>query len=287
MVTGVGAGGTTGAADASGEGCAGAAGAPEPPTRPEPRMPGRPGAPPGPPVRRRCRPRQPGPTTPTTMSVTSSTLEIRPIVETGMLRALGRDLARRERQVVGREDAGHLAERHAVGGELVGIQGDEDPLLLAAGDVHAADALDARGGPAGSRPGRSAAASARPSSVVAAMDAMMTGEALMLSAVTWGVDRLAGGPRSAGSARWPPGSPSRRSRTRTARRRGASELADVDCRPSRRGTPEMARSIGLVTCSATSAAPAPGQRSDDRDDRELDVREQLLLEAAPGEDARR
>ena len=37
-----------------------------------------------------------------------------------------------------------------------------------------------------------------------------------------------------------------------------SELAEVDWSASSRGTPESDRSIGLVTCSATSAAPAPG-----------------------------
>ena len=47
----------------------------------------------------------------------------------------------------------------------------------------------------------------------------------------------------------------------------------------------MACSIGLATCSVTSAAPAPGIRRDDRDDRERDVRQQLLLEVSPGEDA--
>ncbi len=38
----------------------------------------------------------------------------------------------------------------------------------------------------------------------------------------------------------------------------AIELADVDCTLSRRATFEIARSIGFVTWSVTSAAPAPG-----------------------------
>ena len=38
----------------------------------------------------------------------------------------------------------------------------------------------------------------------------------------------------------------------------AMELADDDDSASRRGTPEMACSIGFVTCSVTSAAPTPG-----------------------------
>ena len=38
----------------------------------------------------------------------------------------------------------------------------------------------------------------------------------------------------------------------------ASELAEVDWIVSRPGTPEIARSIGLETWSATSEAPAPG-----------------------------
>jgi hypothetical protein len=38
----------------------------------------------------------------------------------------------------------------------------------------------------------------------------------------------------------------------------AIELAEVDWTRSRRGIPEIARSIGLATWSATSEAPAPG-----------------------------
>ena len=86
---------------------------------------------------------------------------------------------------------------------------------------------------------------------------MITGEALMLRAVTCG-STVCGRPAfwrfcsivarvsltSVPNANWA-----------TTRE---SELADVDWRLSRRGTPAIARSIGLVTCSATSAAPAPG-----------------------------
>ena len=36
------------------------------------------------------------------------------------------------------------------------------------------------------------------------------------------------------------------------------EFEEVDWSVSRRGTPEIAFSIGLVTCSATSDDPAPG-----------------------------
>ncbi len=38
----------------------------------------------------------------------------------------------------------------------------------------------------------------------------------------------------------------------------AIELADVERTDSSRGTPAIARSIGLATWSATSAEPAPG-----------------------------
>ena len=65
----------------------------------------------------------------------------------------------------------------------------------------------------------------------------------------------------------------------------AIEFADVDWTVSSRGTPEMARSIGSATCSATSCDPAPGYGAIDGDDRELDVRQELLLEAAPRRDA--
>jgi hypothetical protein len=66
----------------------------------------------------------------------------------------------------------------------------------------------------------------------------------------------------------------------------ANELADVERSWVSPGTPDTARSIGFATCSVTSEAPAPGIRRDDGHDRERDVRQQLLLEAAPGEDAR-
>ena len=86
---------------------------------------------------------------------------------------------------------------------------------------------------------------------------MMTGEALMLSALTVG-STVCGRP-----AAWRLASIAARvSLTSVPKANWAttsdSEFADVDCSASSLGTPEMARSIGLVTCSATSAAPAPG-----------------------------
>ena len=62
------------------------------------------------------------------------------------------------------------------------------------------------------------------------------------------------------------------------------ELDEVDWSASSRGTPEMAFSTGFVTCSATSDEPDTRVRGDDGDDRELDVRQEFLLEAAPGRD---
>ena len=101
------------------------------------------------------------------------------------------------------------------------------------------------------------AASSSPSSVVAAIEAMITGAELMLSAVTDGSTVL--------------GSPAfwrfcsivaRISLTSEPNWNWAttsdSEFADVDWSAWRRGTPEIARSMGFVTWSATSAAPAPG-----------------------------
>ena len=92
-------------------------------------------------------------------------------------------------------------------GELRRVERDRDLLLLAAGDVDAGDALDAEerrldlglGDRARPRRGRPA--------VVAAIDAMITGEALMLSAAT--VGSTVGGRLAAlrGSARSAPASP--------------------------------------------------------------------------------
>ena len=101
------------------------------------------------------------------------------------------------------------------------------------------------------------AASLRPSGVVAAMDAMITGDALMLSAATVGSTdggRFAAWMLCSISARVSLTSVPNENCAMTS----AIELADVDWRASSRGAPEIARSIGLVTCSATSAAPAPG-----------------------------
>ena len=102
------------------------------------------------------------------------------------------------------------------------------------------------------------AASASPSWEVAASDAMMTGDELMLSAVTCGVT-VDGRPAvwrfcsiaarisltSEPNANWATTSD--------------NELADVDWSASSRGTPEIACSMGFVTWFATSAAPAPGR----------------------------
>ena len=63
------------------------------------------------------------------------------------------------------------------------------------------------------------------------------------------------------------------------------ELDDVDWISSRRGIAPMARSIGRVTCSSDVRGSGAGVRRDHGHDRELDVGEELLLEAAPGRDA--
>ena len=101
------------------------------------------------------------------------------------------------------------------------------------------------------------AASLRPSGVVAAIDAMMTGDWLMLSAATVGSTdggRFAAWMFCSMSARVSLISVPNENCATTS----AIELADVDWRAWSRGAPEIARSIGLVTWSATSAAPAPG-----------------------------
>ena len=86
---------------------------------------------------------------------------------------------------------------------------------------------------------------------------MMTGDALMLSAETFG-STVCGSPALAtpsltaavASLTFVP-----YSNWATTR---ASEFADVDWTVTRRGTPETACSIGLATWLATSLAPAPG-----------------------------
>ncbi len=101
------------------------------------------------------------------------------------------------------------------------------------------------------------AASDRPSSEVAAIDAMITGELLMLRASTCGW--TVAGRRAAWTACsiWV-----RVSLTSVPNENWAmtseSEFAEVDWTVSSRGTPEIARSMGFVTWSATSAALEPG-----------------------------
>ena len=102
-----------------------------------------------------------------------------------------------------------------------------------------------------------AAALFSPSSDVAAMDAMITGDELMLRAVTCGLT-VCGSPAFCRFCSMVARISFTSDPNENCATTSDSEFADVDCRPSRRGTPEMARSIGLVTCSATSAAPAPG-----------------------------
>ena len=101
------------------------------------------------------------------------------------------------------------------------------------------------------------AAASRPSWPMPATEAMMTGDALMLSAATFGLT-LAGRP-----ADWRFCSiVERTSLTSVPNSNWATtiaiELADEDERAASRGIPEITRSIGFATCSATSAAPAPG-----------------------------
>ena len=103
----------------------------------------------------------------------------------------------------------------------------------------------------------SSATSSRPSSLVAAIELMITGAALMLSAVTCGstfsgrpaLRRLSVISASTSSTSVP------NEKSATTR---LTEFAEVDWSDSRRGTPETARSIGSATWSATSSAPAPG-----------------------------
>ncbi len=101
------------------------------------------------------------------------------------------------------------------------------------------------------------ATTSRPPSVVEAIDEMTTGVALMLSAEMVG-STVSGRPALA----IPSSIAAVASLTLVPYSNWATtseiEFDEVDWRAVRRGTPEMAFSIGLVTCSATSDDPAPG-----------------------------
>ena len=122
-----------------------------------------------------------------------------------------------------------------------------------------------------------------PVGLVAAIDEMTTGEALMLSAWTSASRSRAGPP-------WParPGSPrsslARRSRTRTGSPPGRSSWTRSTGSTRAGGSRRWRARSGGSTCSRTSDEPGTRVRRDDGHDRELDVRQELLLEAAPGRD---
>jgi hypothetical protein len=101
------------------------------------------------------------------------------------------------------------------------------------------------------------AAASRPSWVVPATDAMMTGEALMLRAATCG-ETVCGRPAVCRFC----SIVARASLTSVPNSNWATtiamELAELDESAVSRGTLEMVRSIGFVTWLATSAAPTPG-----------------------------
>ena len=65
------------------------------------------------------------------------------MVETGIFEPSVGELAGREGQVVGLEDADDLLAGDARRGELVRVERDEEALLETAGQVGAGDALDA------------------------------------------------------------------------------------------------------------------------------------------------
>ena len=108
-------------------------------------------------------------------------------------------------------------------------------------------------------PGDAAATSSRPSSLVAAIDAMIDRRGVDVERRRPCGSTFAG---QAGLARCSPRSSALVSLTSVPNENWATtsaiEFAEVDWSVSSRGTPEMARSIGLATCSATSEAPAPG-----------------------------
>ena len=96
-----------------------------------------------------------------------------------------------------------------------------------------------------------------PSGLVAAIDEMTTGEALMFSAWTVGVAES--GRAALASASWIAAVVSGTLVPNVnCVITSEIEFDDVDWISSRRGMAPIARSIGLVTCSRTSEEPAPG-----------------------------
>ena len=127
------------------------------------------------------------------------------------------------------------------------------------------------------------AASSRVVSPWAETDATTTGAALKLNEPTVGSHRLGSvALRRFSSIVAVASSRSCRSRTGRGRTRTSSRRWTAAGQP---GNAEMARSIGFATCSVTSAAPAPGYGAMTVTIGNETSGQQLLLEAAPGEDA--
>ena len=102
------------------------------------------------------------------------------------------------------------------------------------------------------------AAASRPSSFVAAIDAITTGDALMFRADTSG-STLSGKPALAMLSSMAACVSFTSVPNENWATTSATEFAEVDCRFSSRGTPAMARSMGSATWLATSVAEAPGR----------------------------
>ena len=129
----------------------------------------------------------------------------------------------------------------------------------------------------------SSATSSRPSSLVAAIELMITGAALMLSAVTWG-STVSGRPAlrqvvvdlGLDSSTSVPNENSDDEAHRV--RRGRLERLEAG-HAGQRTLDRLGDLLGDVLGAGARI------RGDDRDDRELDVRQELLLQAAPGREA--
>ena len=118
------------------------------------------------------------------------------------------------------------------------------------------------------------------------MDAMITGDALMLSALTVGVTvwrqaRVLQVLLDRGADLLHVG-PERELGDDERQRVGGRGLEALEARHAADGALDR---LGHLLRDVRGAGA--GERRDDGDDRELDVRQELLLEAAPGEDARR
>ena len=218
---------------------------------------------------------------PTTRPRISSTEVSSPIVETGIFEPSAGSWPDGQGQVVGLEDADDLLAGDARGGQLGRVERDRRPAPRGRRSRRPGRRRRSPRSRGRSRSGRSRRPRSSPSDPVAAIDEMTTGEALMLSAWTVGsadagrlalaiASVIAGGRRLDVGAERELGD-DQRDRVRRGRLDGLEPRHAAD-----RVLDRLGHLLGDVGRAGARV------RRDDRDDREVDVRQELLLEAAPG-----